>query len=159
MATRAMTMTSSIASVSTDTGDSKMVTFNEFTTIREIHPLDEMSEKDITDVWYNDDEYAEIKKHVTETIKRLADGDVLLDDDNGWCLRGLEGRTKFGARRRRNNKSKALEAVWTTQVELWKQRIINPALIAAAYKPHSTNAKYPAIAMANKDEMFLKNNL
>ena len=168
------------------TTTTKSVKFNEFTTIREIQSLSELSDKELSDVWYNEDEYTAIKNHVTETMKKVSNGELLPshDDDtignyyhggNGtdgsdvggghaagegqqeeWCLRGLEGRTKFGMRKRRNNKARALEAVWSTQIALWKQRMENPSVIAAAYKPHSTNAKYPAIAQAHKDELFLK---
>lgn len=133
----------------------KRVCFNECTSFREILPLSELTDEDISTVWYSEEEYAEIKTHVTETITRVADGDSV-EEDEGYCMRGLEGRTKFGARRRKNNKTKALGAVWSTQVALWKQRIDDPSIIAAAYKPHSTNAKYPAIAVAHNDEIFVK---
>ncbi|KAG7359805.1 hypothetical protein IV203_034903 [Nitzschia inconspicua] len=133
----------------------KVVQFKDTVTYREILPLSEISDEEMAEVWYNEDEYAEIKNHVTDTIKRVTDGDSV-DECNGYCMRGLEGRTKFGARRRKNNKAKALDSVWTTQVKMWKKRIDNPLLIAAAYKPHSTNAKYPAIAVAHDDEMFVQ---
>ena len=197
-----MTNDSVLVSVSTPTSmkttkttttwfpQSKTVTFNEFTTIREIQSLSELSDKEVSDVWYNEEEYTAIKNHVTETMKRVANGELsTTDDDDGhghnddddddetridrrdgdndanndtnntteWCFRGLEGRTKFGMKRRRNNKARALGAVWSTQVALWEQRLgDNPAIIAAAYRPHSTNAKYPAIARAHKDELFLR---
>ena len=165
----------------TTTTTTKSVKFNEYTTIREIQSLSELSDKELSDVWYNEDEYTAIKTHVTETMKKVSSGDLLPSHDDDtienchrgnandgsdgrcggegqqeWCLRGLEGRTKFGMRKRRNNKARALEAVWSTQIALWKQRIENPSIIAAAYKPHSLNAKYPAIAQAHKDELFLK---
>lgn len=136
----------------------KSVTFREITTYREILPLSDITDEEMADVWYNEEEYGEIKNHVTATIKRAADGDSI-DEARGYCMRGLEGRTKFGARRRKNNKAKALDAVWTTQVKLWKERIDNPLIIAAAYKPHATNAKYPAIAVAHDDEKFVKQNV
>jgi hypothetical protein len=135
-----------------------VVSFKEITSFREILPLSELNDEDISTVWYSEEEYAEIKKHVTETIKRAADGNCL-DDDEDFCMRGLEGRTKFGARRRKNNKARALDAVWSTQVALWKQKIDDPSIIAAAYKPHSTNAKYPAIAVAHNDERFVKEHV
>jgi hypothetical protein len=135
-----------------------VVWFKEVTSFREILPLSELTDEDISTVWYSEEEYAEIKKHVTETIKLAADGNCL-DDDNDFCMRGLEGRTKFGARRRKNNKARALDAVWSTQVALWKQKLDDPLVIAAAYKPHSTNAKYPAIAVAHNDERFVKENV
>lgn len=135
--------------------NNKSVRFKNTTTYREIFPLSEISDEEMAEVWYNEDEYAEIKTHVTETIKRVTDGDSVEEID-GYCMRGLEGRTKFGARRRKNNKAKALDAVWTAQVDLWKRRMNNPLYIAAAYKPHSTNAKYPAIAVAHDDETFVQ---
>jgi hypothetical protein len=136
----------------------KSVTFKETTTYREILPLSEISDEEMAEVWYNEDEYAEIKSHVTETIGRVAESGSIEEAD-GYCMRGLEGRTKFGARRRKNNKAKALNAVWNTQVRLWKQNVDNPLVIAAAYKPHSINAKYPAIAVAHDDEKFVQDYL
>jgi hypothetical protein len=136
----------------------KSVQFKDTTTFREILPLSEISDDEMAEVWYNEDDYAEIKGHVTDTIRRVSNGEPVGEED-GYCMRGLEGRTKFGARRRKNNKAKALDAVWTTQVKLWKQRIDNPLVIAAAYKPHSTNAKYPAISVAHDDEKFVRTHI
>jgi hypothetical protein len=136
----------------------KSVAFKETTTYREILPLSEMADEEMAEVWYSEEEYAAIKSHVTETIRRVSEGDSVEEAD-GFCMRGLEGRTKFGSRRRKNNKAKALNAVWTTQIGLWKQKVDNPLVIAAAYKPHSTNAKYPAIALAHDDEKFVKDYL
>jgi hypothetical protein len=136
----------------------KIVRFKETTTYREILPLSDITDEEMADVWYNEEEYSEIKNHVTTTIKRAPDGETVQEKD-GYCMRGLEGRTKFGARRRKNNKAKALDSVWTTQVRLWKEKIDNPLIIAAAYKPHSTNAKYPAIATAHDDETFVMENV
>lgn len=135
-----------------------VVCFKDITSFREILPLSELTDEDISTVWYSEEEYAEIKKHVAETIKKAAEGNCL-DDDDDFCMRGLEGRTKFGARRRKNNKAKALDAVWSTQIAMWKQKLDDPSIIAAAYKPHSTNAKYPAIAVAHNDATFVKDNV
>ena len=83
----------------------KAVRFRETTTYREILPLSDITDEEMADVWYNEEEYSEIKNHVTATIKRAADGESV-DNKDGYCMRGLEGRTKFGARRRKNNKAK-----------------------------------------------------
>ena len=147
------------------------VRFLETVSFREIAPLTELSEIEIASVWYNDDEYARIKKHVSDTIKRISSsssngnikegGEVIIKDGNGkeeiYCMRGLEGRTKFGARRRKNNKARALNSVWETQIELWKKKVYDSSTkIAAAYRPHSMHAKYPAIQTGLKDEQFVK---
>ena len=133
----------------------KSVTFYETVSYREIAPLTEISDEEIAIVWYSDDEYAKIKEHVTATLKRASAGESVELDD-GFCMRGLEGRTKFGGRRRKNNKAAALNAVWTTQIDQWKKKQFNQNQIAAAYKPHSIRAKFPAIETGQRDERFVK---
>ena len=133
----------------------KAVSFWDSVSFREIAPLTEISDEEIANVWYSDDEYAKIKEHVTATLKRVANGEPA-DLEDGYCMRGLEGRTKFGGRRRKNNKAAALDAVWSTQIQQWKKRQSNPIQIAAAYKPHSLRAKYPAIETGQRDERFAK---
>eukprot|EP00980_Cylindrotheca_fusiformis_P018431 scaffold6069_cov108-Cylindrotheca_fusiformis.AAC.1 len=137
---------------------SRSVTFFETVSYREIAPLTELSDEEIATVWYSDEEYAKIKEHVTATLKKVANGENVEVED-GFCMRGLEGRTKFGGRRRKNNKAAALDAVWTTQIQQWRKKQSNPIQIAAAYKPHSLRAKYPAIETGQRDELFLKDYL
>jgi hypothetical protein len=138
--------------------EKRSVSFSESVAFREIAPLDEISKEEIRSVWYNDDEYARLKKEVTATIKILMNAGSI-EEDEGYCLRGLEGRTKFGARRRKNNKAGALDAVWNAQLLLWKKKEDNPAAIAVAYKPHSLHAKYPALERGQSDQMFVKQSV
>lgn len=135
----------------------KAVSFWETVSYREIAPLTEISDEEIANVWYSDDEYAKIKEHVTATLKRVANGESA-DVEDGFCMRGLEGRTKFGGRRRKNNKAAALDAVWSTQIQQWRKKQNNPVQIATAYKPHSLRAKYPAIETGQRDERFVKDH-
>lgn len=150
----------SLSSLETETKlPGKSVLFYKTVTFREIAPLTEfLTDEEIHSVWYDDDEYARIKKEVTATVKKAANGDAI-DIDEGWCMRGLEGRTKFGSKKRKNNKAAALEAVWKTQINLWKKKMDNPAVIAAAYKPHGLHAKYPAIQTGHKDARFVDENV
>lgn len=138
----------------TPAGPRKAVSFQDTITFREICPLSEIDNEEIRTIWYSDDEYAKIKKVVTATVKKAEKGEPV-DETKGVTMRGLEGRTKFGARRRKNNKKAALDAVWTTQIELWKKKMDQPLAIAAAYRPHSTHAKYRAQQAAHKDELFV----
>jgi hypothetical protein len=136
----------------------RSVSFRTTVHFREIAPLTEISEDEIRSVWYNDDEYVKIKAGVTATVKKSANGDSI-NEDEGYCMRGLEGRTKFGARRRKMSKARALDSVWKVQVSLWKKKTNNLEVIAAAYKPHSLHAKYPAIEAAHSDELFVKEHM
>eukprot|EP00934_Nitzschia_sp_Nitz4_P002405 Nitzschia sp. Nitz4//scaffold289_size23394//12358//12882//NITZ4_008478-RA/size23394-processed-gene-0.6-mRNA-1//1//CDS//3329545825//2400//frame0 len=135
----------------------KSVSFHSMVTYREICPLTDIPEEEIRDVWYNDDEYGDIKKRVTDTVHRAGTGEVVEDDST--TMRGLEGRTRFGARRRKNNKKAALTAVWETQIALWRKKADNPNAIAAAYRPHSTHAKYRALQAAHSDALFVQQNV
>lgn len=136
----------------------KSVSFQDTVRYRGIPPLTEMNDEDLSNLWYNDEEYAEIKQIVSSTVKKAGSGDSV-DESEGVCMRGLEGRTKFGARRRKNNKAAALDAVWKTQTALWRRKLDNPLAIAAAYKPHSTHAKYRALQCGYIDEVFVNKHI
>jgi len=136
----------------------KSVSFQDTVTFREIRPRHFIGLEEIRDVWYNDEEYAKIKKSVKATVKKSEKGESI-DEANEITMRGLEGRTKFGARRRKNNKAAALEAVWETQTELWKNNSNHPLMIAAAYRPHSNNAKLFARQLAHADALYVSQNI
>lgn len=136
----------------------KSVSFQDTITYREICPLDQISRDEIRSVWYSDDEYAKMKKAVSNTVKKAEKGEAV-DESKGLTMRGLEGRTKFGARRRKNNKAAALDAVWKVQTEFWKKKMDQPLAIAAAYRPHSVHAKYRALESAHTDEIYVNEHV
>ena len=133
----------------------KTVKFYETVSYREIAPLTEISDEEIAIVWYSDDDYAKIKEEVTATLKKAAGGEEIVLEE-GFCMRGLEGRTKFGGRKKKNYKTAALKAVWTTQIRQWRNKQTDAMEIAEAYQPHSLKAKFPAIETGHKDEIFVK---
>jgi hypothetical protein len=136
----------------------KSVRFQDTVTFREVCPRQLIELEEIRDVWYNDEDYSKIKKVVKATVKKAEKGEPI-EETKGITMRGLEGRTKFGARRRKNNKAAALEAVWETQVELWKNKVDQPSAIAAAYRPHATHAKYFARQAAHDDALYVSQNV
>jgi len=136
----------------------KAVSFQDTVTFRGICPLEHFTKEEIRTIWYSDDEYAKIKKTVSSTVKKAEKGDVI-NESKGLTMRGLEGRTKFGARRRKNNKAAALDAVWTTQIELWRKKSDQPLAIATAYRTHSVHAKYRALESAHADETYVNDHV
>ena len=123
-----------------------------------VAPLSELLNDDTSCIWYSEADFERIRKEFNSTIKKAASGKPILEEE-GECMRGLEGRTKFGARRRKNNRTRALEAVWNTQVSLWKKKIDDPTAIAHAYRPHALNCKFPAIESAYNDEIYVIENI
>ena len=76
-----------------------------------------------------------------------------------YCMRGLEPRTKFGARRRKTNRKLAFQAVWDVQVEQWKlhgdDTTVDPSLVSMAYQPKTRHCRHVAIQIAQRDEFFV----
>jgi len=136
----------------------RSVSFQDTVTFLEIRPRLFIGVDEIRDVWYNDEEYSKIKKIVKETVKKSEKGEPI-EEAKGVTMRGLEGRTKFGSRRRKNNKAAALEAVWKTQIDLWKNKSNHPATIAAAYRPHSTHAILFARQSAHADALYVSQHV
>lgn len=117
----------------------KSVRFQDSVRFLEVRPREFFGVDEVRSLWYSDDEYAKIKKVVKTMVKKSEKGETT-EELKGVTMRGLEGRTKFGARRRKNNKAAALKAVWETQIEFWRKSMPNqPMAIAAAYRPHSTS--------------------
>lgn len=109
-------------------------------------------------LWYNKDEYEKIKKERDATLKKYSAGKPILEE-KGHCMRGLEAKTKFGCRRRRNFRTKALNVVWETQIGQWKSRTDDQRAIATTYKAQTIACRYRAIESAYYDAQYVKNRV
>ena len=132
----------------------KHVYFSIDTEVHENITLSELSEEELSLIWYHSADYERIKKESAVTLEKAKNEEPIIEEE-GHCMRGLEAKTKFGARRRKNNKLKALDAVWSQQVSLWRKKMEDPNSIANAYKPHSLNSKFPAMEAAIDDEKYV----
>jgi hypothetical protein len=132
----------------------KSVDFSVDTEVHEITALSELSEGDMSRIWYRSADFERMKQESGVTLEKAKNDEPIIEEE-GHCMRGLEGKTKFGARRRRNNKLKALDAVWTQQISLWRKKMEDPIAIANALKPHSLNSKFPAMEAAIDDEKYV----
>ena len=76
-----------------------------------------------------------------------------------YCMRGLEPRTKFGARRRKTNRKMAFQAVWDVQVDQWKlhgeDTTVDPSLVSMSYQPKTRHCRQIALQIAQRDEFFV----
>jgi hypothetical protein len=133
----------------------RRVSFCEDSTFHEVPHATEMNNEEMKIIWYVEEDYERMKDEWNETTKKYARGEPIVEDE-GHCMRGLEARTKFGARRRKSNRAAALSAIWEMQVSQWKQKMDDQAAIAAAYRPHALHSKYPAMQIAHQDELFVR---
>jgi len=107
--------------------------------------LDNMSDDLIASIWYNSEEYSEVKSSYQMTIFRMEKGEFQEDDDH--TSRGLEYRTQEGAWARYENKRDAYNAVLDEQDRQWKVDEDDFEEIGRVYLEHSTKC---AIAAAER---------
>jgi len=84
-----------------------------------------MSPKEINDIWYSKSDYAEFGRGREELLFILEAGycEVMEnDDDDEYCFRGLEGKTKVGRNLRCTQKRLAYDAVWEEQEIYWAKK-------------------------------------
>lgn len=107
--------------------------------------LDDMSDDLIARIWYDSEEYSEIKSSYQLTIFRMEKGEFQEDDEH--TSRGLEYRTQDGAWARYENKRDAYNAVLDEQDRQWKVDEDDFEEIGRVYLEHSTKC---AIAAAER---------
>ena len=107
--------------------------------------LDDMSDDLIARIWYDSEEYSEIKNSYQLTIFRMEKGEFQEDDEHTG--RGLEYRTQDGAWARYENKRDAYNAVLDEQDRQWKVDKDDFEAIGRVYRERSTKC---AIAAAER---------
>ena len=116
------------STIGTNPTSKKRVTFNSRVRVRPALHRKDMTTKEIRQCWYNREEITAVKQENARTIvaaKGLGKGtnqntkDKEQSDlgDQQLCMRGLEGRTKEGSRKRRTNKKNGLTTVLHVQHE------------------------------------------
>lgn len=96
----------------------KSVSFAEHNEVFEIWHINDFPESMIADIWYDGEEYAEIKGSYQSTIFMMEAGHKL--DEQEDTSRGLEYRTQDGAWARYENKRDAYNLVLDEQDRQWK---------------------------------------
>jgi hypothetical protein len=127
----------------------KSVRFSENNEIFLIAHIDEFSEEEVTTIWYDANEYAEMKADYKTTVFMMECGKSLPEDEH--TSRGLEYRTQEGAWARYENKRDAYNAVLDEQDIQWKKDIDDCEALARVYLEHSTKCKEAALVNGRQD--------
>jgi hypothetical protein len=128
----------------------KRIQFAEQNEIRYTEHLDEIPDEEIAAIWYDSEEYAEIKQSYQITIFMMESGEELKPDEH--TSRGLEYRTQEGAWARYENKRDAYNAVLDEQDRQWKVDKDDFERLRAVYLNHSTKCADAAHVRAKQDE-------
>jgi hypothetical protein len=145
-----MTMTSCKSS---KTGQ-KSVSFSQSkNTLHEIENLDDFTEQERSQIWFNREEYSDIKaryRHIIEMMRKKQ----LLSDTDEHCTRGLECRSIAGSKRRRDSQRNGLVAVLGEQD---RQRAdgVNEETLAIVYRQFAYHSQQAATNMGRRDQQAI----
>ena len=127
----------------------KSFRFGEENEVFHITHLDDMTDEEIASIWYNAEEYSEIKSGYQMTIFMMESGEDV--DDDKHTSRGLEYRTQEGAWARYENKRDAYNAVLDEQDRQWKVDQDDFEKIRSIYLEHSSKCAEAAVRRASSD--------
>lgn len=131
----------------------RRVRFNQSVSVRPVLHVNNMSDDEIADAWYNRHECADIKRSMAVTIKMMSAGVLKVDDDE-HCSRGLEHRTRPGSAQRRENKMIALDAVLDEQDRQQACGVVNDEAIRKVFVQENLHCRLAALekGVADQDE-------
>lgn len=129
---------------------SRKVRWAKMADLIEIPHLKDIDEEDIDAAWMSAAELKEVKHNVKETVLMMMGGKKSADEDDLFCSRGLEHRTKEGCRKRYNHKTLAWDAVLNEQYHVGIGG--DPVSIAVACMRESMIPRLQGYARGKADE-------
>lgn len=127
----------------------KKVCFGASIDVREVPHLKDLPDGEAVATWYTQKEFEEIKKSMITTIRLMMAKKPIGKDH---CARGLEFRTPAGAKMRKQNKLKALTAVWNEQVSQWKDDRTDEEALSIVYQQEVHECRTIALRLGLQDE-------
>jgi hypothetical protein len=137
---------------SAETPPHKSVSFRETIRIRQCIHIENYTDEEIQDCWYNKWELVEIREDVYYTRKLITSGH-LEQDTTEFCRRGSEQYIRQASLRRKEVKFAASEAVFREQDLQWESGVGEPDYIAHFYRTSSHMEARRAYAVAMQDQM------
>jgi hypothetical protein len=133
----------------------KTVSFNRLVFVRETLHISDYECEEKKNTWFNKTEMHNTKAAMVATLRLMLSGveDLDCEDSDQHCARGLEFRSRAGARKRKENKLLALEAVLGEQDDQFDKGIFNPTAISLVYQQVSRRPRISAHERGMKDEV------
>lgn len=114
-----------------------------------IEQISEFCKEEVAAIWYDANDYADMKADYKTAVFMLECGKPLPEGDH--TSRGLEYRTQQGAWARYENKRDAYNAVLDEQDNQWKNDTDDCNALARIYLEHSHKCAQAALALGRKD--------
>jgi hypothetical protein len=122
-------------------------------TVKQIPHINDVPIDVIQNMWYSRGEYKGIKQRFAQTVRLIMNGAVLSSTNDENCTRGLEPRTRQGARARVEMRRKAVTAVLEAQAEQTSGEIgPDEEAVAKAYQQAGAEACQQQAEMYGKQD-------
>jgi len=136
----------------------KNVSFADKETLVRIIPATiELTEDDVDALWYTKEEFQLSRKSQMFIVKLMERGMSSLEDDEELCPRGLESRTRLGARRKNETIEASWDAVLGEQEKQWQEGKFSAWSLARIYFEASAQSSMEAFLAAKRDAQFVEN--
>lgn len=117
--------------------------------------INDMTEEERTSIWYSQLDYDAIKNKIHPLVRKMNTG-AQVEVSGKETSRGLEGRTREGSRRRKQNKYSSILSVIDEQERQLDAAENNPGLLAKVYKQATLSFQDDAYATGLKDQAAIQ---
>jgi len=108
------------------------------------------------DIWFVNGDFAKMKRSFAPTVQRMMNGTITPEDEEEHCIRGLEYRTKDGARRRTKNKFNGMAAVLHEQDRQIFGEAADDEQLARVYAEVNAHCRREAAELGAQDELDIQ---
>jgi len=134
------------------------VTFNETITVCHVLNIEDYSDSEIDDAWYDGDEMDKITNRCFKIINKFENGTS--KNSRKYCIRGLEGHTRLGSISKRHNRAAAYIAVLNEQERHRDEdEDVRTQAMSDAYQRTSSSCQRWAQVVGSRDEQAVEGYL
>lgn len=136
----------------------RLVRFVPLVRVFKVEHRNQMSEEDCRSIWYRRNEVEAIKLNMRITVQKL-DAGMAMEENDEFCIRGLEFRTREGQRKKDLRRKGSIAAVLNEQHLQNRDeagRSLDDMLLAEVYHRKTHVCQQAAHDAALRDELFVK---
>jgi hypothetical protein len=119
--------------------------------IVEVKSLEDFSKEELEQTWFTRQEFDDIKESYRSVLRRMQNKEHIQDTEE-CSTRGLEGRSRMGARNRQTIMMESILAVLNEQMEQQNEGRNDSEAIAIAYRQYGYHSLQAAVMMGRRDQ-------
>jgi hypothetical protein len=135
----------------------KAVTFKETVYVRSTISRKDLTQEELSKIWYHPKEFEEIRCKVAMLARKVQRDGAQLSKDKRYCTRGLESILTGRAERKLHARSDVWNAVIFEQDRQFLSNFLDVGLLAFASQKFSSESRLLALAVGRMDEKEAEN--